>query len=318
MEHRSEWLTGVRIRRMQAILLLLPNLAANRAKHELIQALWKKCGGTPEETATILDLMDRIKLLRTDDSGSRRTQAGDKLARSLRASNDTPLGLYLIRSGFFHDQARLLLELGKVDASGALTCSIRNAQTAAPQLVHLLSAWDGVATYPEFRASPAVLQEINSVWALMPPPINIPKWLAERKQVGDRAEMYSLQMERSLSNPSQIIWVSRDTDALGYDIEDRRGAQLRCIEVKGRRDRDVIFFLSENEWTKAESLKEQYEIHFWGGIDLSSDPAIEYAGLRAAGYPIVFRDPVQSLSSRLKATPVKWRLELNSSLEDPT
>jgi hypothetical protein len=120
-------------------------------------------------------------------------------------------------------------------------------------------------------------------------------------------------MERTRTTPSQIIWVSQDTDALGYDIEDRSGSKLRCIEVKGRRDHDVVFFLSENEWRKAEILRGQYEIHFWGGIDLASDPAIEYAALRVAGYPIIFVDPVMAINSKLKSSPVKWRLELLSS-----
>ena len=46
MEHRSEWLTSLRIRRMQKILLLLPGLAPGRTQNELIHVLWKKCGGT--------------------------------------------------------------------------------------------------------------------------------------------------------------------------------------------------------------------------------------------------------------------------------
>jgi len=310
MEHRSEWLTSVRIRRMQKILLLLPGLALGRTQNELIHVLWKKCGGTIAEVTTLLDIMDRIKLLKSLDTGAQRTPAGDKLARLLRSSNEAPLGLYLIRSGFFHDQARLLLESGTINSTGQLICQIRNAQNVAPQLVHLLSSWEGVHTYPEFVASSAVLQEINSIWALIPPPLNTPKWLLERKQVGDRAEMYSLQMERTTLNPTDLIWVSRDTDALGYDIEDRSSSLLRCIEVKGRRDRELTFFLSENEWNKANALGARYEIHFWGGIDLASDPAIEYAALRAAGYPIVFIDPVRSFGTTLKATAVKWRVEM--------
>jgi hypothetical protein len=82
----------------------------------------------------------------------------------------------------------------------------------APQLVHLLQEWEGVTLSPRFRAGPQVVQEINSVWALMPPPPDTPAWLTERKKIGDRAEMYSLQFERTQSDPASIIWVARDTD----------------------------------------------------------------------------------------------------------
>lgn len=143
----------------------------------------------------------------------------------------------------------------------------------------------------------------------MPPPPDTPAWLTERKKIGDRAEMYSLQFERTKSDPASIIWVARDTDSLGYDIEDRSRDELRCIEVKGRRDAEIIFFLSENEWNTAQRLGNHYEIHFWGEINLSTEPAIEYSALREAGYPIIFTNPASQIGSRISATAVRWRME---------
>jgi hypothetical protein len=309
MNTRSEWLTGVRIRRMSAVLTTLASITQNRSFDEITRALWKKCGGPLDEIPTIISILERIRLIDLRPSTPKRTQIGDKLVRSIRAGDSAAIGRYLIRAGFFYDQARLLLELGELDVAGTLHCPLRTAQTMAPQLVHLLQEWEGVTLSPRFRAAPQVVQEINSVWALMPPPPDTPAWLTERKKIGDRAEMYSLQFERTKSNPASIIWVARDTDSLGYDIEDRSRDELRCIEVKGRRDGEIIFFLSENEWNTAQRLGLSYEIHFWGEINLSTEPAIEYSALREAGYPIIFTNPASQIGSRISATAVRWRME---------
>lgn len=83
----------------------------------------------------------------------------------------------------------------------------------------------------------------------------LPGFALERKQVGDRAELYSVQTERSrIANPSVIAWVARESDTLGWDVEDRSVTPHRCVEVKGRRDGEVIFYLSENEWRRAHEL----------------------------------------------------------------
>ncbi|MGA7413480.1 MAG: DUF3883 domain-containing protein [Bryobacteraceae bacterium] len=122
--------------------------------------------------------------------------------------------------------------------------------------------------------------------------------------------MYSLQFEKTKSADSyQLFWVARDSDSLGWDIEDRSVEPLRCIEVKGRRDHEVLFFLSDNEWSKAKQVGDKYEVHFWGGIDLAREPAVEYAHLTAAGYPLVIRNlPLQISDGAFEATAVQWRI----------
>jgi hypothetical protein len=129
----------------------------------------------------------------------------------------------------------------------------------------------------------------------------------DQKAVGDRAELYTIQFERTRTNPSLIAWVARDSDSLGFDVEDRSTSPTRCIEVKGSRDTELMFFLSETELEKAREIGSRYELQFWGGIDLSVDPSAEYALLRAKGYPTRLED----LSIRLKGMdmqPVRWRV----------
>jgi hypothetical protein len=305
MERRSEWLTGVRIARLQAVLLAIPSIPIQVSAQEINRFLWNKCGGLLDEVPTLVQTLAVLKLVRFDNHLPKRTPAGDRLAKAVRR-DETVLGLTLIRAGHFYDQARLILETGTVDDTG-LRCSIRTARTIAPQLVAILETWPGVTTYPELRISAAVVQELNSVWALLPPITELPKWAAERKEVGNRAEMYTVQLERTLVSPSDILWVARDSDALGFDVEDVSVAPSRCIEVKGRRDRDIVFYFTEQEWEKAQSLKQRYEVQFWGGIDLTVEPAVEYSLLRANGYPLIFKNPAAQLGITLQCVSVKWK-----------
>jgi len=195
-----------------------------------------------------------------------------------------------------------------VDDGGNLHCPTRFARTGAPQLLGMLESWNEVKFSPEVFIPAQLLDELNSVWALLPPPSDIPKWAAERKEVGNRAEMYTVQFERTRVGATSIFWVARDSDSLGWDVEDRSMNPYRCIEVKGRRETEVLFYLSENEWSKAQTLGPNYEVQFWGGIDLMIDPAVEYSKLRASGYPIVITNLAAELRNTLEAVAVNWRI----------
>lgn len=310
MERRSEWLTGIRIRRLQIVLLATPTIPAGLTRRDAERHLWRKCGGPLEEVPLLLEVLSNLKLMRAEGDLLKRTGAGDRMARSLRQRDSSVLGITLIRSGHFFDQARVLLQTARIDDKGTLRCSIRASRGVAPQLVAILEQWEGVITYPELVIPSALVQELNSVWALLPPAIETPKWAAERKAVGNRAEMYTVQRERSRVNPALILWVARDTDALGFDVEDTSVSPSRCIEVKGRRDNDVVFYLSEHEWEKAKELGERYEVQFWGGIDLQVQPAVEYTLLRQNGYPIEFRNPAALIGTVLLSAAVSWRFSL--------
>ena len=271
------------------------------------------CGGPYDEVGVILDLLERLDLVREGTRGLARRPAGDAVVRAARNRDYRPFGLVLIRGGHLANQARALIEAGSLDADRNLICETRPARSLGAQLIGILDWWPEVKLLPRVFVPAALAAELDTVWALLPPVVDVGDGAAERKAVGNRAEMYTVQMERSQSlDPSAILWVARDSDSLGWDVEDRAATLVRHIEVKGRRDDDVIFFLSENEWKKAQQLGPTYEVHFWGGIDLSRTPASEYATLRAAGYPLVIREACTAIAGPgFELRPVKWRVTKN-------
>jgi hypothetical protein len=157
-------------------------------------------------------------------------------------------------------------------------------------------------------------RELETVWALLPPPsADDAARDALRKNIGNRGELYSYQLERlNAADQSHIVWVARDDPNLGYDIEDRSVNPRRRIEVKASGDTPIRFLLSDNEWQKAHDDPSSYEIHFWGGIDLNVDPAEEYSRLRSQGYPRIFTDLTARVSAgEFSAQPTKWRIVEN-------
>lgn len=308
MKMRSDWFTSVRVRRLAQVLVAVSSLPPDTSDREVENILWRKCGGPPGEIRMLIDILIELKAVRSSGLSLARTTAGHQIARAIRNRNEDLLALSLIRAGYFHDQARILLELGKIDDGGNLHCPTRFARTGAPQLLGMLESWNEVKFSPEVFIPAQLLEELNSVWALLPPPIDNPKWAAERKEVGNRAEMYTVQFERTRVGAASIFWVARDSDSLGWDVEDRSMNPYRCIEVKGRRETEVLFYLSENEWSKAQTLGPNYEVQFWGGIDLMLEPAVEYSKLRASGYPIVITNLAAELRNTLEAVAVNWRI----------
>jgi uncharacterized protein DUF3883 len=308
MKVRSDWFTSVRVRRLAEVLVAISSLPPELSDRDSENVLWRKCGGPQAEIRPLIDVLIELKVVRTSGQNLARTQAGHQIARAIRNRNEDLLALSLIRAGYFHDQARILLESGVIDEVGNLRCPTRFARIGAPQLLGILEKWDEVQLFPEVFIPDKILQELNSVWALLPPPIEIPKWAAERKEVGNRAEMYTVQYEKTRVGTASIFWVARDSDALGWDVEDRSVTPYKCIEVKGRRESDVLFYLSENEWGKAQALGANYEVQFWGGIDLAVDPATEYSLLRANGYPLIISNLSEQLGQSWQAVAVNWKI----------
>jgi hypothetical protein len=156
-----------------------------------------------------------------------------------------------------------------------------------------------------------LVMELGTVWALLPAtPTDGLDNDAVKKSIGNRGELYSYQYERlQASSQSSIIWVARDDETLGYDIEDRATSPRRLIEVKASRGKKVTFLLSDKEWRMAHANPGAYEIQFWGGIDLQRDVAEEYSLLRAEGYPLVLKDlPSLLAASLFTAQTDKWRV----------
>ena len=313
------WFTGPRLERLALALLAIVGNKPGIAREGATQAIWRKCGGNHEEVRQVLEILAFLNLIRIDSDSIRRVDAGNRVARSFRAGDYRPLGLTIIRAGLFSEQARLLLESGNVDDDGNLVCLPRVATSVAPQLVGLLSRW------PEFQSRPRVVipaglvNELSALWALRTPEEAEPSWVSQRRRVGKRAELYSFQRERSEAHDSSAIaWVAQDSDSLGWDIEDRTMAPYRRIEVKGSRGENPVFFLSENEWKQASIHGANYEVQFWGNIDLQREEHSEYAALRAIGFPVVLsniRDKVAS--GEWAATPAHWRIAKNEVPERP-
>jgi hypothetical protein len=147
------------------------------------------------------------------------------------------------------------------------------------------------------------------VWVLLP--IRSAAENDPLKAIGDRGELYSYRFERLRAQDASLIrWVARDDDNLGYDIEDLSVTPQRRIEAKASSLRKPRFILSAHEWEVAHHHGESYEIHFWGGIDLSRAPADEYQYLCAAGYPIVYKNvPQQLADGLLTAKPIQYQIE---------
>ncbi len=306
----SHWFTAARLQRLVVALRTLPSSQQDIPTAESVRTLWRACGGPFDELDDLLGILATLGFVMESGAVTRRTAGGDRVAKAIRRDDLTALGTTLLRSGVFHDQSRFLIENGSSDEDGNFACPLRIARIGASQLLGMLTWWTDVRLRPEVFVPKALASELNAVWALLPPPVELPPWAKERKAVGDRAEMYTLQAERSkVSSPSMIRWVARDADDLGWDVEDRSCLPIRRIEVKGRRDDDVVFFLSENEWAKAREFGRGYEIHFWGEIDLQREPAVEYAVLRVAGYPFILVDLASGIrAGQWVAEPVRWRV----------
>lgn len=312
MDRSAEWFTAVRIRRLLYALEWLGASPFGVTRGEVQRLLWRVFGGPFDDNQALLDVLVQLKLARQDGDTLKLTKAGAAVASLQIDSRARALGLTLIHAGRFHDQARLLLEIGFLDSNGDFRCQTLLARTSAPQLVGVLQFWSEVRLRPELFIPATLVSELNTIVALLPPEPRTPKWAADQKAVGDRAELYTVQFERSKTAPPLISWAARDSDSLGFDVEDRSTSPTRCIEVKGSRDTELIFFLSETEFEKANELGSRYELQFWGGIDLSVDPSAEYALLRSKGYPT----RIEHLSIQLehmKMQPVRWRVSSSIS-----
>jgi hypothetical protein len=127
-----------------------------------------------------------------------------------------------------------------------------------------------------------------------------------------------MMLRSSSGDPTLIAWVARDSDDLGYDIEDRRKAESSFVEVKGSRSTNVVFNITENEWQVARRTGPRYVLHFWGGIDLNRPPLVEFGQLRGAGYPIVVPNLAAELAKAgWSMVATNWRVQMNTTINSP-
>lgn len=305
-EPASSSFTEVFVERLIRGLHAIPSHHAGGIGAERLHALLQsQIGVEARSTRAVVSCLATLRLIADVDSTVGRTTSGDRVRRGLRDGDSRAIVLTIVRSGFMADQIRSLRTVLRRDSAG-YACSRSAAQAAAPQLVGLLARMPDVSVTGQIEIGRESSLELDSVWNELAPSgrTNWQDVERRRKAIGDRAELYSLQRERSsrVGAWRQIHWVSRDDDSLGYDIE-VLGTPTRRIEVKGSSGTEVQFFLSTNEYQVAGRHGSEYELHFWGGIDLQREPSEDYERLLAAGYPIRVEDPASTL------TALPWTIE---------
>lgn len=260
--------------------------------------LQSRIEGGRHSARTAMACLAAMRLITEIDGVVGRSTSGDRVRREIRRIGSSAFVLVVIRSGLMADQIRAIRGVLRHDGEG-YACGRSAAQTVAPQLFGLLSRMPDVVVRGRVEIGRESGLELDSVWNELPPTsrINWQDMEKRRKAIGDRAELYSLQLERSahVGAWERITWVSRDDDSLGYDIE-VPGNPIRRVEVKGSSGRDVQFFLSANEYRVAQRHGSSYEIHFWGEIDVRRDPVEEFERLRSVGYPIRVSNPTSALA----------------------
>ncbi len=98
-----------------------------------------------------------------------------------------------------------------------------------------------------------------------------------KTEIGNKGEELILAYERDRLNnmgrpdlADKVKRVSLESDSFGYDIEsyeDSKYTTKRYIEVKATTGASDGFFLSANEWEKAQKYKEQYYIYFVKNVE---------------------------------------------------
>jgi len=117
---------------------------------------------------------------------------------------------------------------------------------------------------------------------------------AQRKVIGDAGEELSLAFERQRLTDegfpelaAEVQWLSRESDAYGFDIlsfSGRAGGtpdDRRAIEVKSTslpRGDSFHFYLSAHEWETAADLGDRYVIHIWTRVDPGPPPLAREGG----------------------------------------
>ena len=279
----ESWFTPQRLERMTQALRVVHHAGRTGLRLELAdRTIWKTVGGPLGDVPDILQVLRSLGLLGHKPPHLQLTRSGRQVATQDHQHGGRLLARQIIARGLLLGQARVLIESCEPDDAGALRCRRDLAVSQAPQLTGLLRRFPEV----EFGAH-LVIPELDNAWI----PAATPSRVDHRKSLGDRGEEFSYRYERdNAADRTRIHWVAQEDDDLGYDIEDTSEPGRRLIEVKASSGTDVRFFLSTNEWRVASENPAAYEVQFWGGVNLSADPAEEYQRLRALGYPLVLHE----------------------------
>ena len=305
----SGWFIAPRVRRLQRLVHLLPPRSPGIANNRLSIELRPYLDGPREEIPQLVHVLLQLGLLYFDSDLYSLSRRGRR-ARTLSEERiQKELAELLIQAGFLHDQVRQLIEASTVGQDGVAQSAVAHLRRAAPQLLGLLRSWPNVVGPSLVSIPPQLFALIDTPWSLVPSPAPNEGTL---EAVGHRAEAYSFHLLRRESNrPPSVVWVARDDQTLGYDIEDRSAEEVHRVEVKGSQGSVVRFYLSAHERDVAHQDPSNYAIHFWGGIDLNRIPQMEFNILRQRGFPLRFEDLASHLADRrLDAVPTNYRVTL--------
>lgn len=305
MDVSSNWFTGPRVRRLQRLVHLLPSRPPGINDNQLTRTLRPQIDSPSREIPQLVRVLTRLGLVHVDSNRFYLSRNGRRAATLSEARARIELAELLIQSGLMHEQVRQVIEASTIDHGGMACSRVGQMRRSAPQLLGILRAWPDIVGPSFVRIPSDLFAVIDAPWSLVPSPS---KGEDNREAVGHRAEAYSFYFLRHESKRSNsVIWVSRDDQGLGYDIEDSSTGQVHRVEVKGSQGKDLRFFLSGHEHEVAHQDPSSYEIHFWGEINLNRSPSIEFAILRDRGFPLRFENLAAHLADqRLKAKPTKF------------
>ena len=288
-EDLGSWLTAARIARLPLILQSIrsqppPGLKAGDAA----RVAWRSCGGPLTDVLPLIKVSIDAGLVIDKGERLQLTRLGHRVVTQDRQHGGTMLLLELIRAGLFSRQARVLGEVSEVDSrTGDVWCRRSVAIASAPQLVGVLRRFPRVRMTDKLFVPASLAAELSDIWVLPDRSTRS----EPRREIGDRAELYSYRFEQSrAADRSKIRWVASDDEGLGYDIEDLNSTPSRRIEVKGSSGTEVRLILSVNEWEVSQLNPDTYEVHFWGGVNPTRTPREEYVALTRAGFPLIFRN----------------------------
>jgi hypothetical protein len=207
----GSWITGVRLDRLSALLVHIPSKQVNGMPREGAERLlFARVGGSLDEISGCLEFLHGLVL--TQHLGDRlaRTRDGDLISKKIRTGDFQELAIFLLRSGALADQIRAALALGTIE-DGSMRLPLAQMKRAAPQLLAVLSRTRGVRIDSPIILPGALVSELESAWnqtshqgpvALRSTDVNL--------QVGERAELYSLQLECSayIGASTAVDWVT--------------------------------------------------------------------------------------------------------------
>lgn len=312
MSLSSDWFIAPRVRRLQRLVHLLPSRAPGISDNQLVRTLRPQIDSPPGEIAQLVHVLARIGLLHVDSDRYHLSRNGRRAATLSDDRARRELAELLIQSGFMHDQVRQVIQASTIVSEGVARSRVGQLRRSAPQLLGLLRAWPNIVGSSFVRIPPNLFDVIDAPWSLVPSPSEEE---STREAVGHRAEAYSFYLLRLESNcPTSVVWVSRDDQGLGYDIEDSSTGRVHRVEVKGSQGKDIRFLLTVNEHEVAHQDPRSYEVHFWGEINLNRKPDVEFTTLRDSGFPLRFKDLAAHLADqRLQARPTRYLVTRGSN-----